>query len=50
VTLGDIQALAAPVLRHRIILQFEAEAENITRDQVVRELIATASQPPDPMR
>jgi MoxR-like ATPase len=50
VTLGDIQALAAPVLRHRIILQFEAEAENITRDQVVRELIATAPQPPDPMR
>ncbi|MDO8348795.1 MAG: MoxR family ATPase, partial [Planctomycetota bacterium] len=49
VTLDDIQALAAPVLRHRLILQFEAEAENITRDQVVRELIATMPQPPDPV-
>ena len=50
VTLDDIQALAAPVLRHRLILQFEAEAEYVTRDQVVRELIATVPQPPDPVR
>jgi len=50
VTLADIQALAAPVLRHRLILQFDAEAENVTRDQVVRELLAAVPPPPDPLR
>ncbi len=50
VTLDDIQALAPPVLRHRLILQFEAEAENVSRDQVVRELIASMPQPHDPVR
>jgi MoxR-like ATPase len=49
VTLDDIQALAPPVLRHRLILQFEAEAENVSRDQVVRELIASMPQPHDPV-
>ena len=50
VTLDDIQSLAPPVLRHRLILQFEAEAENVTRDQVVRELIAALPVPHDPLR
>jgi len=50
VTLDDIQTLAPPVLRHRLILQFEAEAENVSRDQVVRELIASMPQPHDPVR
>lgn len=50
VTLADIQALAAPVLRHRLILQFDAEAENVTRDQVVRDLIAAVPPPLDPLR
>jgi MoxR-like ATPase len=50
VTLDDIQSLAPPVLRHRLILQFEAEAENVTRDQVVRELIAALPVPQDPLR
>jgi MoxR-like ATPase len=50
VTLEDIQSLAPPVLRHRLILQFEAEAENVTRDQVVRELIAALPVPHDPLR
>ena len=38
VTLDDLQALAAPVLRHRVLLNFEAEAENVTTDDVAREL------------
>jgi len=49
VTLDDIQALAAPVLRHRLLLHFDAEADNVTRDQVVRELIASVAPPPDPL-
>ncbi len=37
----DIQTLAYPVLRHRIALNFRAEAEGITTDRVIQELLAT---------
>jgi MoxR-like ATPase len=50
VTLDDIRALAAPVLRHRILLNFEADAENITRDQVVRDLVAALPAPVSPLK
>ena len=36
----DVQAVAADVLRHRLILSFEAEANGITPDQVISELLA----------
>ena len=39
VSTEDIQALAAPVLRHRIVVNFSAESEGITSDQVVEQLI-----------
>ena len=35
----DIQQLAAPALRHRIGLSFEGEAQGITTDQVIGQLI-----------
>ncbi|GAB3181788.1 AAA family ATPase [Telluribacter humicola] len=35
----DIQTLAYPILRHRIAMNFKAEAEGITTDDVVRELL-----------
>ncbi|WP_337045032.1 AAA family ATPase [Emticicia sp. 17c] len=35
----DIAVLAYPVLRHRIALNFRAEAENITTDNVIEELL-----------
>ena len=35
----DVQAVAAPVLRHRILLNFNAEAEGITSDTVVKRLL-----------
>ncbi|RZK62984.1 MAG: MoxR family ATPase [Hymenobacter sp.] len=38
-TLDDIQTLAPPVLRHRVLLNFNAEAENLTPDDAVRELL-----------
>ncbi|RPD46218.1 MoxR family ATPase [Hymenobacter sediminis] len=38
-TLEDIQALAPAVLRHRVLLNFNAEAENLTPDDAVRELL-----------
>jgi MoxR-like ATPase len=41
----DIQAVAYDVLRHRIILRFEAEAEGITPDHVIGELISRIAVP-----
>ncbi len=37
----DIRALAHPVLRHRIVTNFSAEAEGYTTDRVVDDLLAT---------
>ncbi|GAB3641059.1 AAA family ATPase [Spirosoma arcticum] len=37
----DIQTLAYPVLRHRIALNFRAEAESITTERVIQELLNT---------
>lgn len=39
VTLEDIKLSAYPVLRHRVIVNFRAEAEGITSDDVTRELL-----------
>jgi MoxR-like ATPase len=38
VTPEDIKAIGADVLRHRVILTYEAEAEEMTSEQVVRKL------------
>ena len=35
----DIQTLAYPILRHRIALNFRAEAEGITTDKVIKQLL-----------
>lgn len=35
----DLQTMAPPVFRHRIAMNFKAEAENITADDVVREIV-----------
>lgn len=39
VTLDDIKNVALPVLRHRVIVNFKAEAEGITSDTVTRQLL-----------
>ncbi|MES3153051.1 AAA family ATPase [Sphingomonas faeni] len=44
-TRDDILALAAPVLRHRLILSFAAEAEGISPDQVVSRLVGAVRGP-----
>ena len=41
VTPDDIRAVAQDVLRHRLILSFEAEAAGITANQVIDKLLAT---------
>lgn len=40
VTQDDIRTIALPVLRHRILMNFKAEAEGILPDEVTRNLIA----------
>jgi MoxR-like ATPase len=41
----DIQAMAYPVLRHRIVLNFKAEAEDIRADNVTDFLLKTVVRP-----
>ena len=38
VSTDDVRAVAAPVLRHRIVTNFNAEAEGVTADEIVRRL------------
>ena len=40
VTLEDLQHVALPVLRHRVIVNFKAEAEGITSDEVTNHLLS----------
>jgi MoxR-like ATPase len=39
VTIEDIEAVAAPALRHRIIPNFNAEAEGITVEQIIEKVL-----------
>ncbi len=41
----DVQAVVYDVLRHRLILNYEAEAEGITTDRVIGELITRIAVP-----
>lgn len=41
VTLKDLEQCAYPVLRHRVIVNFKAEAENISSDKVTSELMGS---------
>jgi MoxR-like ATPase len=45
VAVEDIQALAAPVLRHRILLNYRAEAEGMRVDEVIRRIVAAQKAP-----
>ena len=38
----DVKAVAKPVLRHRIVRNFKAEAEGITVDGIIEKLIAVS--------
>ena len=49
VSFDDIRALARPVLRHRVLLNFHAESEGITSDQVVDQLVEAVPVPASQM-
>ena len=44
VTPDDIRALALPVLRHRILVNYRAEAEGVTVDNIAERLLANATR------
>jgi MoxR-like ATPase len=45
VTAEDIKAVAYNVLRHRFILTYEAEAENVKADQIIKEILSQVEVP-----
>ena len=45
VSFGDVRALAPSVLRHRVLLNFHAEAERITTDTVIARLLEEVPEP-----
>jgi MoxR-like ATPase len=45
VTPDDVKTVAARVLRHRLALSYEAEAEGVTSDEVVRRVLAKVKVP-----
>jgi MoxR-like ATPase len=47
VSFQDLERAAAPVLRHRILRSFEGEADGVTTDRVVGELLESVSTLPD---
>ncbi len=44
VTFDDIRAMAAPVLRHRILTNYRAEAEGISIEEVIRKVIELTAE------
>lgn len=45
VTADDVKSIAYHVLRHRLILSYEAEAENMTTDNVIKEILGHTEVP-----
>ncbi len=41
----DVKAVALPVMRHRVLLSYEAEADNITTDEVLGRLLDKVEMP-----
>ncbi|MCA9115740.1 MAG: MoxR family ATPase, partial [Planctomycetaceae bacterium] len=45
VTTEDVQSVAHPVLRHRIVSTFHADSEGVTRDDIITRLIEKTPRP-----
>jgi MoxR-like ATPase len=45
VTPDDVKAIAPDVLRHRVLTTYEAEAEEVTSDQIVQRVLAKIESP-----
>ena len=45
VTAEDVKAIAYNVLRHRLILTYEAEAENVSAEELIKEILSQVEVP-----
>ena len=45
ISLDDLRKIAIPVLRHRVATNFQAQAEGMTNEDVIRKLIADTPEP-----
>jgi MoxR-like ATPase len=50
VSFDDVRALAGPVMRHRVLMNFHAESEKVSSDQVIRQLLDAVPTPSSGMR
>jgi MoxR-like ATPase len=41
----DVRAIALPVMRHRLLTNFQAESERVDSDQVIKRLIEHVPEP-----
>jgi MoxR-like ATPase len=41
----DVKAVATPILRHRMLITYEAEAENITTDTIITQILSEVPTP-----
>lgn len=47
VSYDDVRALATPILRHRMLLNFQAESDRLTTDDVIKRLLEALPAPRD---
>jgi len=45
VSFEDVRALTRPILRHRILLNFQAESDKLTQDDILKKLLETMPAP-----
>jgi MoxR-like ATPase len=45
ISVKDLQALAKPILRHRVIPNFYAEAEGMTSDRIIEQVLEAVPAP-----
>ncbi len=50
VTLDDIRRVCHPALRHRLLLNFQAEADGVSADAIVSQVLDGVPQPESPIR
>jgi MoxR-like ATPase len=50
VTLEDIRRVAHPALRHRLLLNFQAEADGVRADDIVTQILDAVPEPLSPIR
>jgi MoxR-like ATPase len=50
VAADDLRAVAAPAIRHRLVLGYEAAAAGVTADQLVDDVLAAVPDPPAGLR